>query len=53
MPLPMGSAASDHGLLCVNHEYTIAPLMFPDVTEGAVTKTQVETELAAHGHSVV
>lgn len=53
MPLPMGSAASDHGLLCVNHEYTITPLMFSDVMEGAVTKAQVETELAAHGHSVV
>ncbi len=53
MPLPPGSGASDHGLLCVNHEYTIAPLMFPGFTADAMTEAQVEAELAAHGHSVV
>ena len=53
MPLPLGSGASDHGLLCVNHEYTIAPLMFPGFAADAMATEQVEAELAAHGHSVV
>ncbi|MGD9537245.1 MAG: PhoX family phosphatase [Alphaproteobacteria bacterium] len=53
MPLPLGSGASDRGLLCVNHEYTIPPLMFPGFSADAVSAAQVETELAAHGHSVV
>jgi len=57
MPLPAGSDASDHGLLCVNHEYTSAELMWPGLTEEnkveAMTGDQVEYELAAHGHSIV
>ncbi len=53
MPLPLGAQGSDHGLLCVNHEYTIPVLMFPDFAAEAETKAQIEAELAAHGHSVV
>ncbi len=96
MPLPVGSGASDHGLLVVNHEYTNPELMFagyitanpafgqppvatPEATpaEGATpvaagatpvatgdpveipefltnpTQEIVDTELAAHGMSVV
>jgi secreted PhoX family phosphatase len=57
MPLPLGSHNAEHGLLCVNHEYTNTDLMFPGLTEEnvaeQVTKMQVEVELAAHGLSVV
>jgi uncharacterized protein len=57
MPLPRGSANSSRGLLCVNHEYTLAPLMWPGYTaEGYaknVTREQCETEMAATGHSIV
>lgn len=61
MPLPLGSQTADHGLLWVNHEYTIADMMFPGlVPEGqdrsvpeAITKDMVEIEMAAHGGSIV
>ena len=57
MPLPAGSASSENGLLCVNHEYTNAEIMFPGLTEANkldnITKDQVEVEIAAHGLSVV
>lgn len=49
MPL---AGASDHGLLCVNHEYTTASRMFPDYS-GVKTREQAAIELSAHGHSVV
>ena len=54
MPLPAGSAASDRGLLCVNHEYTRAPFLFPGSPSGMKTsRTQTDVSLAAHGHSVL
>jgi uncharacterized protein len=51
LPLPAGSRESTHGLLCVNHEYTLPQLMFPFPPKG--DRTQVDVELAAHGHSVL
>lgn len=50
--IPMGH--KNRGLLCVNHEYTDAAVMFASYG-GLATKTraQAEVELAAHGHSVV
>ncbi len=57
MPLPKDSKNSDHGLLCVNHEFCIATQMFPDVNySNAVTVMDAErgkAELASLGHSVV
>src|SRR5512144_78867 len=56
MPLPAGSTSAGRGLLCVNFEYTEAHMMFPGLKAGEVdkvTKQQVDTELAAHGHGVV
>jgi secreted PhoX family phosphatase len=57
LPLPLGAASSDNGLLCVNHEYTGAELMWPGLTEDnkldAMSKSQVEVEMAAHGVSIV
>ncbi|MEX2454397.1 MAG: PhoX family phosphatase [Rhodospirillaceae bacterium] len=54
VPLPAGSAGSERGLLCVNHEYTIRRLMFPGVDpDAAPSREQTDIEMAAHGHSVV
>lgn len=58
MPLPLGSQNSERGLLCVNHEYSIAYLMWPGIADKMdavkkLTRDQVEIELAAHGHAVV
>jgi secreted PhoX family phosphatase len=57
LPLPVGSTNSDHGLLCVNHEYTDPHIMWPGMTEddggSKLDKGQVEVTMAAQGHSVV
>ena len=58
MPLPKGSANSDHGLLVSNHEYTNTNLMFPGLGTGSQARrnasaAQVAVELQAHGASVV
>ena len=51
LPLPSGSACSDHGLLCVNHEFTNARDMFPPHKYSP--EQMIEVEMAAHGHSVL
>ncbi|NWG45739.1 MAG: PhoX family phosphatase, partial [Alphaproteobacteria bacterium] len=58
MPLPLGSAASDHGLLCVNHEFASGHMMFPNYADRAaawsgLTEAQARIEMEAVGHSVV
>nr|CRH04253.1 Conserved protein of unknown function. putative phosphatase [Candidatus Magnetococcus massalia] len=57
MPLPAGSRNSNHGLLCVNHEYTKSSLMFPEALresdDKADIKRVIEVEQAAHGHSIL
>ncbi len=52
MPLLAGSKQSDHGLLCVNHEYTHARHMFPKRSRHK-TAVEMQIEQAAHGHSIV
>ena len=59
-PLPdYRSQNSNHGLLCVNHEYTNPELMFPGFIAGGgavpatTTAQNVHIELAAHGLSIV
>ncbi|MGE0724304.1 MAG: PhoX family phosphatase, partial [Alphaproteobacteria bacterium] len=57
-PLPAGSAASDHGLLWVNHEYVNSNLMFAGLGVGREARlrssaAQVAVEMAAHGGSIV
>lgn len=52
---------ADHGLLVVNHEYTNAELMFPGLARlgdrvtgfRAITRNIAETEMMAHGGSVI
>ena len=57
VPLPAGSKNSDHGLLVINHEYTNTDLMFPGLPEkdynDALTREQVDVEMAAHGLSII
>jgi secreted PhoX family phosphatase len=57
-PLPKGSRNSEHGLLCVNHEYTNTNLMFAGLGEGRAarartTREQSAVEIEAHGMSLV
>ena len=58
--LPVGSDNSDHGLLCINHEYTNEEVMFPglgrqdgDAEFSGMTKELVDIEMAAHGGSII
>jgi secreted PhoX family phosphatase len=57
VPLPYGSGASDHGLLCVNSEYPDPFLMFPGITEDdqatKSTREQVDVAMEAAGHNIV
>ena len=56
VPLPLGSENPRHGLLCVNHEYTSDPIMFPGLGDNPFdqeTREQVETAMAAHGGSLL
>ena len=57
VPLPYGSANSEHGLLCVNHEYTDEELMFAgygrhDKGFSRLGREIVDIEMAAHGSDV-
>jgi len=54
--LPKGSGQSDHGLLCINHEYTNRQLMFQGIgkkDQDKQSKDQIDIEMAAHGHSII
>src|SRR5262245_53221278 len=52
-PLPQDSQVSDHGLLCINHEYTDRGLLHPAKPPFMFTPAQIEKEMNAHGVSVV
>lgn len=52
---PMGDE-EERALLCVNHEYVSTPLMLPGVTADypeSMTRERCETEMAAHGGSII
>lgn len=54
LPLPLGSNNAEHGLLVVNHEYTVPALMWPgSPADTKLNKAQTDTDIAAHGLSVV
>ena len=48
-----GGQSSRWGLLTVNHEYTDGRLMFPGYDSNSPTFNEVNTEIAAHGLSIV
>lgn len=52
-PLQENIAASNRGILTVNHEYVNPELMFAGYSSTAPTLAQIETGLAAHGLSVI
>lgn len=58
IPLPLGSDNPDHGLLCINHEYTNEEVMFPglgkyeDEHNGA-TREIIDIEMACNGGSII
>ena len=59
-PLPYGSDNPRHGLLCINHEYTVEELMFPGIERQDkgrafedMTRDLAEIEMAAHGASII
>ncbi len=54
--LPPDEDGAARAILCINHEYTKATMMFPGVAENypeRMTKAHCETEMAAHGASIV
>ncbi|MGI9345676.1 MAG: PhoX family protein [Gammaproteobacteria bacterium] len=54
MPFSRNSQDSDRGLLVVNHEFTIAPLMYSgSPLPSQLTPNQLRAEMAAQGASVV
>lgn len=56
VPLQAAGDGAPRGLLCVNHEYTSTPLMFPDVVADyprSMTAELCAVEMAAHGGSIV
>lgn len=57
MPITRGGNESNHGLLCVNHEYTNRYLMFEGLTseqeKSRINVAQARVEMEAHGCSVV
>ena len=58
IPLPPGSGNPEHGLLCINHEYTDEEVMFPglgkyDQAHAGVTREIVDIEMACHGGSII
>lgn len=53
-PKKRGSMQSDHGLLGVNHEYSLAHLMFSGVEKKAVPSVaNIKAEIASVGNSIV
>lgn len=54
LSLPLGSNSATHGLLVVNHEYTVPQIMWPGSPDDvSLNKAQTDTDIAAHGLSVV
>lgn len=61
IPLPLGADNSEHGLLCINHEYTSREVMFPGLGKNndpkdkhkGITREIVAIEMACHGGSII
>jgi secreted PhoX family phosphatase len=52
-PLPQGSNTSSHGLLTVNHEYTLPHLMYPgSPLAETLSQALTDVDIVAHGLSI-
>ena len=52
-PLPMNAKNPKRALLCINHEYALAEMMFPENERASYSKHHADIMMAAQGNTIV